>query len=59
MNPENSATWTVGTGYVPILKSASESAEIQVLFQNEPYFRTGFDQGASGAVKLLFDYRGT
>lgn len=44
VNPVNSATWTVGTGYVPILKSAAQSAEIQILFQNEPYFKTGFDQ---------------
>jgi sn-glycerol 3-phosphate transport system substrate-binding protein len=44
VSPATAATWTVGTGYVPILKSSIQSAEIQVLFQNEPYFRTGFDQ---------------
>lgn len=44
MSPDNSATWTVGTGYVPIMRAAAESAEIQVLFSSEPYFATGFEQ---------------
>ena len=44
LSPDNSVTWTVGTGYVPILKSAAESAELQVLFADEPYYAPGFEQ---------------
>jgi sn-glycerol 3-phosphate transport system substrate-binding protein len=44
ISPENSITWTVNTGYIPILKSAAQSAELQVLFNNEPYYKTGFEQ---------------
>jgi sn-glycerol 3-phosphate transport system substrate-binding protein len=44
ISPENSVTWTVGTGYVPIQQSAADAAAVRVLFANQPAYVAGFEQ---------------
>ena len=44
VEPENSARFAAKTGYVPISKSALDSAEIKLLFANEPEYIAGFKQ---------------
>lgn len=42
--PEQQATWHAGTGYIPIRTDAAELPEIQQLWQEQPFFRTAYDQ---------------
>jgi len=44
VSPENTASWTVETGYVPIRKSNLQSPIIQQLFEETPQYRAGFEQ---------------
>lgn len=52
--PSSQATWALGTGYIPIRKSAVEDPEVQALWERRPTYRVAFDQlaesGASGAL---------
>jgi sn-glycerol 3-phosphate transport system substrate-binding protein len=42
--PENVAFWSTATGYVPVTKSAQESAEMQSYFEENPNFKVAVDQ---------------
>lgn len=42
--PEQQATWHVGTGYVPIRRSAIELPAVADLWAEEPAFRVAYDQ---------------
>lgn len=44
LSPENTAKWTVATGYVPVRKSILQSPEVQELFKEHPQYRAGFEQ---------------
>lgn len=44
VSPENSVSWTVKTGYVPIRLSALGSDAVQRLMADEPIYRAGFEQ---------------
>lgn len=43
-NPENTAFWAQNTGYMPVRKSALESAEMQNYFTEFPQFKTATEQ---------------
>lgn len=43
-NPENTTFWAQNTGYMPVRKSALESAEMQAYFEEFPQFRTAVEQ---------------
>jgi len=57
--PENSARFAAKTGYVPISKSALDSAEVKLLFSQEPYYQVGFDQLAIASQYPHFWEMGT
>lgn len=40
---DNVVRWAVGTGYLPIRKSAAEHPEMQKFFARAPFFRAAFD----------------
>lgn len=42
--PEQQAAWHAGTGYIPIRQSAIEDDAVQQLWEEQPYFRVGYDQ---------------
>ncbi len=44
LTPENVASWSASTGYVPVRKSVLESEEIQTLFEEQPYYKAAFEQ---------------
>jgi sn-glycerol 3-phosphate transport system substrate-binding protein len=44
LTPENVASWSAKTGYVPVRKSVLESDEIQTLFAEQPYYKAAFEQ---------------
>ncbi len=46
--PEQQATWAVGTGYIPIRKSSADLPEIQELWASEPEFKVAYDQLLGG-----------
>jgi sn-glycerol 3-phosphate transport system substrate-binding protein len=43
-NPEQTTFWAQNTGYMPVRKSALESAEMQSYFEEFPQFRTAAEQ---------------
>jgi sn-glycerol 3-phosphate transport system substrate-binding protein len=43
-NTENTTWWSQTTGYMPVRKSAVESAEMQTYFAENPQFKTAVDQ---------------
>ncbi|NJN81963.1 MAG: ABC transporter substrate-binding protein [Caldilineaceae bacterium] len=43
-NPEQTAFWSQNTGYMPVRKSALESAEMQAYFEEFPQFKTATEQ---------------
>ena len=43
-NPENTAVWAKSTGYMPVRKSAAESAEMLEYYTEFPQFKTAVDQ---------------
>lgn len=42
--PENSATWHKGTGYVPIVKAAAETDTVKSLVKENPNYQVALDQ---------------
>lgn len=43
-NAENTATFSQGTGYMPVRKDAVESEEVQAYLEENPNFRTAVEQ---------------
>jgi sn-glycerol 3-phosphate transport system substrate-binding protein len=43
-NPENTAKFAQGTGYMPVRKSATESEEVQAYLKETPQAKTAIDQ---------------
>lgn len=43
-NPESTTFWSQNTGYMPVRKSAVESAEMQAYFEEFPQFKTAVEQ---------------
>ena len=46
--PEQQATWAVGTGYVPISQAATQQQSVQDLWKNQPFYKIAYDQLTSG-----------
>src|SRR5699024_4693319 len=42
--PEQSATWHIGTGYVPIVQAAAETRSVQDLVAENPNYQVALDQ---------------
>jgi sn-glycerol 3-phosphate transport system substrate-binding protein len=42
--PEQQATWAVGTGYIPIRKSATTIASLVSAWESQPGYRVAYDQ---------------
>lgn len=53
--PEQQATWSVATGYIPIRNSAVDSAEVQDLWANEPEFKVAYDQLQGGEDNVAIE----
>jgi sn-glycerol 3-phosphate transport system substrate-binding protein len=47
-DPETQAKWAVGTGYIPIRKSAASSSTMTDYWAQNPEFKVAYDQLASG-----------
>lgn len=47
-DPETQATWAVGTGYIPIRKSAATSTTMTDYWAENPEFKVAYDQLLSG-----------
>jgi sn-glycerol 3-phosphate transport system substrate-binding protein len=62
--PEVQGQWTIGTGYVPILKSAAELPQVQQYWSANPSFKVAYDQLVAGvsnaatAGPVIGDYQG-
>lgn len=62
--PESQATWAVGTGYVPIRKSAVDLPVVQARWAEVPGFKVAYDQlitgvnNAATAGPVIGDYQG-
>jgi sn-glycerol 3-phosphate transport system substrate-binding protein len=62
--PENQATWAVGTGYVPIRKSAVDLPAVQQRWAEIPGFKVAYDQLTTGVNNaatsgpVIGDYQG-
>jgi sn-glycerol 3-phosphate transport system substrate-binding protein len=48
LEPENQATWSVGTGYIPVRRSATKLPAIEQLWVEEPGFKVAYDQLVTG-----------
>jgi sn-glycerol 3-phosphate transport system substrate-binding protein len=48
LEPEQQATWAVGTGYLPVRKSATALPAIQELWTTHPEFKVAYDQLVTG-----------
>jgi sn-glycerol 3-phosphate transport system substrate-binding protein len=48
-------TWAAGTGYVPLDKSAAQSAKIQHLWAAQPGFKVAYDQTVAGPPTTAAD----
>jgi sn-glycerol 3-phosphate transport system substrate-binding protein len=46
--PEQQASWHLGTGYLPVRESSAELPEVIAAWEEEPAFRVPFDQLVSG-----------
>ncbi len=46
--PEQQVTWHLGTGYLPIRRSSVDAAEVQAAWEEQPAFRTPYDQLVAG-----------
>jgi sn-glycerol 3-phosphate transport system substrate-binding protein len=63
-DPEVQARWTIGTGYVPILKSSAEAPQVQQYWSANPGFKVAYDQlvggvaNAATAGPVIGDYQG-
>jgi sn-glycerol 3-phosphate transport system substrate-binding protein len=55
--PENSAQWSIDTGYLPAVKAAQQTPEMQKLFTERPGYKVAVDQlprtQAQDPVRLL------
>lgn len=47
-SPSSQATWAVGTGYLPIVKKAAESADVKDFWAQNPGYEVAFDQLLTG-----------
>jgi sn-glycerol 3-phosphate transport system substrate-binding protein len=63
-DPEIQAQWTIGTGYVPILRSAADLPQVQQYWSANPAFKVSYDQlvggiaNAATAGPVIGDYQG-
>ncbi len=48
--PEQQATWAIGTGYIPIRVSAADLPQIQELWTDDPDFKVAYDQLIGGEL---------
>jgi sn-glycerol 3-phosphate transport system substrate-binding protein len=46
--PDSLTTWAIGTGYLPIRKSAADSAPMQQYWAQNPEFKVAYDQLLNG-----------
>ncbi len=51
-SPESQAQWHLGTGYVPIRKSAIEAADVKAKWAAEPEYSVAFKQLDSGVTNV-------
>jgi sn-glycerol 3-phosphate transport system substrate-binding protein len=62
--PESQAEWSVGTGYIPIRKSAANLPQVQQRWAEVPGFKVAYDQLVGGvsntatAGPVIGDYQG-
>jgi sn-glycerol 3-phosphate transport system substrate-binding protein len=62
--PENLATWAIGTGYIPIRKSSANSKAMQDYWAQNPAFKVAYDQLLNGPTNVatsgsvIGDYKG-
>jgi sn-glycerol 3-phosphate transport system substrate-binding protein len=47
-SPQSQATWAVGTGYLPIVKKAAASSEVQDFWAKNPGYKVAYDQLLQG-----------
>jgi sn-glycerol 3-phosphate transport system substrate-binding protein len=47
-SPTSQATWAVGTGYLPIVKQAAESQDVQDFWAQNPGYQVAYDQLLTG-----------
>jgi len=50
--PQSQATWSAGTGYVPIRRSATELEPLASQWRDEPAYRVAYDQLISGVENV-------
>lgn len=50
--PQSQATWSAGTGYVPIRQSATELSPLKERYEEEPAYRVAYDQLLSGVENV-------
>jgi sn-glycerol 3-phosphate transport system substrate-binding protein len=51
-NTANMTKWAIGTGYLPILKSSAQSAEMQDYWAKNPYYKVAYDQLVNGPTNM-------
>jgi sn-glycerol 3-phosphate transport system substrate-binding protein len=49
-SPAAQATWAIGTGYIPIRKSAAQSAQVQQFWAANPGYEVAYNQLLKGAT---------
>jgi sn-glycerol 3-phosphate transport system substrate-binding protein len=63
-DPQTQAEWAIGTGYVPIRKSAADMPQVQQYWSANPGFKVTYDQllggvaNAATAGPVIGDYQG-
>ena len=58
--PSSQVTWHIGSGYMPIRKSAVNDPQVQDLWQRRPAYRVAYDQllaSKSGKGPVIGDYK--
>jgi sn-glycerol 3-phosphate transport system substrate-binding protein len=50
--PDSLTTWAIGTGYLPIRKSAADSATMQQYWAQNPQYKVAYDQLATGPTNV-------
>jgi sn-glycerol 3-phosphate transport system substrate-binding protein len=48
MNTQNVATWSAGTGYIPVRKSSTQTATVQHLWATNPGYKVAYNQINNG-----------
>ena len=51
MSPDFQVDWAINTGYLPVSKSAANSAEYQAFLQANPFMKTYNEQMAIGKTR--------